>query len=66
MGVNSFATGPQIDPDNKNLLLFFVTKKKSCGRETGFCKVSDVRNWIDGVLKRKRARYCHFGLDAGR
>ena len=63
IGVDSFASGPPVDIQNINLVQFASHHKKNCGKDTGFCKVSEVREWLDSYLKL--AHHCYSGLDAG-
>ena len=64
IGVVSTVTGPPVPPWSRFLELFFPKKRRNCGRNTAFCRVSEARDWIEQTLQERHAEYCHYGLDA--
>ena len=37
---------------------------KKCGDNSGFCRVSEVREWIDKVVVYNGAKFCDQGFEA--
>ena len=64
IGVVSTVTGPPVPPWSRFLELFFPKKRKNCGTNTAFCRVSEARDWIEQTLQERHAENCHYGLDA--
>ena len=57
IGVVSTVTGPPVPPGSGFLELFFPKKRRNCGRNTAFCRVSESRDWIEQTLQERHAEY---------